>query len=69
MKQTFAFELNQPVQLSMSGEKGVIIGRAEYIGGNPPSYRVRYVDAVGRQQTDWFDDTSIEAQPQEGAPT
>lgn len=59
----FVFELNQPVQLSMSREKGVVIGRAEYSGGVPPQYRVRYVDARGCQTTDWFDDTAIQAMP------
>ena len=58
MNPTFIFELNQPVQLALSGEKGVVVGRAEYVEESP-SYRVRYVDATGRQQCDWFSAGSL----------
>jgi hypothetical protein len=54
------FELNQNVALSLSGEKGIVVGRAEYVNA-PNSYRVRYVDAHGCQQCEWFDADSIKA--------
>lgn len=54
----YVFALKQPVALALSDEKGVVVGRAEYVS-EPPSYRVRYVDAIGRQQIDWFSADSL----------
>jgi hypothetical protein len=54
----YVFALKQPVALSLSGEAGIVIGRAEY-SNESPSYRVRYVDATGRQQCEWFSADSI----------
>lgn len=48
------YELNSRVSLTLSREKGVIIGRAEYLGA-PPSYLIRYVSADGRQVEGWFE--------------
>jgi hypothetical protein len=52
-------EINQNVQLALSGELGVIIGKATY-RDLPDSYLVRYVAADGRQVQDWFENSAIE---------
>lgn len=57
----FKFELGAKVQLKMSKESGVVVGRAEYAKGEQyPAYYVRFVTAQGRQATDWFVDAEIE---------
>lgn len=50
----FQFEIGADVALSMSGEQGQVIGRAEY-AHQPPQYFVRYVAADGRQCEGWFE--------------
>lgn len=55
----FAFALGDHVNLSLSHEEGIVIGRAEYTN-IPPQYFVRYVAADGRQVQDWFCDDAIE---------
>lgn len=55
---TFAFELGGRVSLSLSGERGDVIGRAEY-QNFPPCYQVSYVAADGRQCEGWFDSTAL----------
>lgn len=54
----FQFEIGAAVALSMSDEKGQVIGRAEY-ANQPPQYWVRYVAADGRQCEAWFDSEAI----------
>lgn len=54
------FNVGDNVALSMSGEKGVIMGRAEYSHA-PQSYFVRYVAADGRQCEAWFDGDALRA--------
>lgn len=58
MNPGFRFELAQPVKLSMSGEKGVVIGRAEYIGSQN-QYFVRYKAGDGRQTESWWDEDAV----------
>lgn len=53
------FELGAAVRLSMSGEGGVVLGRAEYVGDRP-SYYIRYVAADGRQVEEWFKNDALE---------
>ncbi len=55
----FKFELGEEVQLVMSGESGVIIGRAEYSECTIPSYFIRYKSADGRQVEDWWKESAI----------
>lgn len=55
---TFQFELDEPVALSLSGERGVVIGRAEY-SYMSPQYNVRYVAADGRQVEGWLDGSAL----------
>lgn len=47
------FELQQPVVITVSGETGEIIGRAEYTYADP-SYCVRYKSADGRAVESWW---------------
>lgn len=47
------FKLGENVQLALSKEKGVIVGRAEY-SDSVPGYLIRYVAADGRQTECWF---------------
>ena len=54
----FEYQLNQEVQLTLSAEKGVVIGRAEYSTGTK-AYLVRYVAADGRQAEVWWDEAAI----------
>jgi hypothetical protein len=60
-KKLFDFDLNQPVKLTLSGEEGHIIARAEYIS-SAPSYLVRYEAADGRQVEAWWDENALEPQ-------
>lgn len=56
------FGLGQPVRLTLSGEKGQVIGRAEY-SDRPDLYYVRYVAANGRQVENWQEVTALDADP------
>lgn len=53
MDTTYQFELNADVQLVPSGERGVVVGRAEY-ADDTPSYYVRYMNAMSCQTKRWF---------------
>ena len=57
---TFEFSLQDAVQLNLSGEQGIVIGRAEY-DHMPPQYNVRYVAADGRQVEAWLDGGALKA--------
>ncbi|WP_340520011.1 hypothetical protein [Cupriavidus necator] len=57
---TFQFDLESGVKLSQSGERGVVIGRAEYVN-SAPQYQVRYVAADGRQVEGWWDGQALVA--------
>ena len=60
MAARFAFKIGDAVSLSLSDERGVVIGRAEYEKGvSFNMYYVRYVCADGRQVESWFDATAI----------
>jgi hypothetical protein len=56
----FKFELNAKVKLKHSDEEGVVIGRAEHTTCED-QYRVAYKAADGRQVTDWWEVSLIEA--------
>ena len=50
----FVFELNQEVEVCLTGEKGVIIGRTQYLD-DANQYLVDYTDVDGREhQTKTF---------------
>ncbi|WP_336658414.1 hypothetical protein [Enterobacter asburiae] len=56
----FKFDLNQFVELSISGEMGHIKSRAESIN-HCNQYLVHYKAADGRAQESWFDEDDIAA--------
>lgn len=55
---TFKYSLGDQVKLALSGERGSVIGRAEY-EHVPPAYFVRYVAADGRQVEEWFSASAL----------
>ena len=56
----FVFEMNQPATITVSGETGVVIARAEYeVGGN--NYLLRYVAKDGRATEAWWLETALTA--------
>ena len=57
------FQLQQRVAISVSGETGVVIGRAEYTSSEN-SYLVRYKSADGRAIEDWWKEDALEVAPQ-----
>lgn len=57
----FGHELGARVELE-SGEKGLVIARAEYLEAEP-SYYIRYVAADGRLTECWWSGAAIK-QPQ-----
>lgn len=56
----FAFNIGQRVELAESGERGTVIGRAEY-QDQPPLYLVRYRAADGRQTEAWWAVSALKA--------
>lgn len=59
-QQGFAFELNATVTITVSGERGVIIGRAEY-ATSANNYLVRYKMADGRATEQWWQEEALAA--------
>lgn len=55
---TFKHAIGDHVKLALSGERGAVVGRAEY-EHLPPAYLVRYVAADGRQVEDWFSASAL----------
>jgi hypothetical protein len=49
----WAFRLGEPVQLVKSGERGEVIGRAEY-SHMPDGFYVRYTAGDHRQTESWW---------------
>lgn len=60
MSKKFNHELGDNVALVLSGEQGVVIGRAEYTDCDN-QYRLRYKAADGRQVEDWLVEKAIVA--------
>lgn len=58
MDSGFKFELDQKVALSLSGESGIVVGRAEYLR-HERQYFVRYKTANGEQVERWHDESAI----------
>ena len=56
----FKFALGQQVRISISGETGQVIGRAEYTYSNPQAF-VRYLSGDGRAVESWWDEGALEA--------
>lgn len=53
----FQFALGAAVAITVSSEKGVVIGRAEYINAEN-SYLVRYKAADGRAVESWWNESA-----------
>ena len=57
---SFKFEMESPVALNLSGERGSVIGRCEYLTSEN-NYLVRYVDAKGCQVQSWLGESELVA--------
>jgi len=57
----FKFELGAHVEITVSGEQGVVIGRAEY-QESANSYYLRYKTADGRAIESWWTESALAAQ-------
>lgn len=55
---SFKFDLSQQVRLCESGEKGTVVGRAEYVNSSN-SYLVRYCAGDGRQVEQWWSEDAL----------
>lgn len=55
----FKYALGADVKLRLSGERGVIKGRADFSTGAENSYFVVYKDATGRQVQSWCDESDL----------
>lgn len=53
------FDLNDTVSITVSGETGTVIGRAEYVTMQP-GYLVRYRSADGRAVEAWWNEDALE---------
>jgi hypothetical protein len=54
----FKFEIKQDVVIEVSGEAGVVIGRAEYATAEP-AYFIRYKAADGRLVEAWWSESAL----------
>lgn len=54
------YSLNEKVKITVSGEQGLVIGRAEYLHGET-MYQVRYRCADGRAVEAWWAESAIES--------
>lgn len=52
------FELKQTVTIAASGERGEVIGRAEYVTSEP-QYLLRYKCADGRAVESWWAESAL----------
>lgn len=55
---SFKFIIGQKVQITRSGELGIIEGRAEY-DDYPNCYLLKYTAADGRAAEDWFKEKEL----------
>ena len=55
---TFAFEMNQSLQIACSGETGTVVGRAQYTTGED-TYLLRYKCADGRAVEGWWPESAL----------
>ena len=52
------FNIGQQVQINVSEEKGVVIGRAEY-AESEPNYWIRYKTIDGRATEQWWAEKAL----------
>jgi hypothetical protein len=55
---SFKYDLGAKVELKLSGEKGEVAGRAEYLY-DENLYWVRYLAADGCQKEDWWRESAL----------
>ena len=55
---TFKLDINQLVEIAVSGEIGHVKGRAEY-SGHVNCYQIHYKSADGRAVETWFDEDDL----------
>lgn len=55
----FAYKLGQEVKVGCSGEKGKVIGRAEYTTGEN-QYQLRYAQANGIGVEAWWGESALQ---------
>lgn len=60
MDNDFKFKNSQVVKISVSGETGKVVGRADYLA-DERRYEVIYKAADGRAQRDWWAESALEA--------
>ncbi len=56
----FKFDLEHKVKISVSGEEGAVVGRAEYVSSSK-QYLVRYKSGDGRAEEKWWDEVALES--------
>lgn len=56
----FEFSIGENVEIEVSGEKGVIIGRAEYLSSEN-QYYIRYKAADGRATESWWNADALKS--------
>jgi hypothetical protein len=57
---SFKFALGLKIKMVPSGERGEIMGRAEYVERTEPMYFLRYVAGDGRLTEDWWSESALE---------
>ena len=55
----FKFELGQNVKITVSGEVGEVVGRADYSNSESGFY-IRYKSADGRAVEEWWREQALE---------
>lgn len=68
MSDGFKFALRQKVKISISGEAGEVIGRAEYSTTPLKSYLIRYRTAQGLASETWWTEDCLEEDAQAELP-
>jgi len=58
------YELNAKVIIEISNSTGVVIGRAEYLSGEP-SYLIRHMSKTGNALEEWWTEGALIAASQE----
>lgn len=56
----FNFDLSQAVMIEISGERGTVIGRAEY-ANSENTYFIRYKNAEGLAVESWWSESALVA--------
>lgn len=60
MNKFWKFEFGDQIELEMSGERGIVVGRSEYYQGMADQYLIRYVNGNGCQTEAWVLESMIQ---------